>query len=86
LGKKGVAKMYGLIEFAGNLSQEVTHALTALEQQCMMDVLDLQEKHAELLQEKKNLHYVTQTVLKVFIYFFEPMIFPQLFPILLNPF
>ena len=83
--------MYGLIEFAGNLSQEVTHALTALEQQCMMDVLDLQDKHAELVQEKKNLHYVTRTVLKVlyflfFIYFFEPMIFSQLFPIVLNPF
>ena len=54
LGKKGVEKIYGLVKFAGNLSKKVTHALTNLEQQCSMNVIDLQQKHTELLQEKKK--------------------------------
>ena len=56
--------MYGLVKFAGNLSKEVTHALTNLEQQCSMNVIDLQQKHTELLQEKKNLQLIKETVLK----------------------
>ena len=63
LGPQGVQKMRGLVEFSGNLSSEVTNALSTLEQQCVADVFELQEKYAKVLQQHTNLQKAKEAVL-----------------------
>ena len=55
LGPKGVGKMRGIVEFAGNLSDDVTSALSTLEQQCIANVFELQKKYATILQKRSTL-------------------------------
>ena len=51
LGPNGVQKMRQFIEFSGNYRPAiVTNALDTLEQQCIANVFELQEKHSKVLQ------------------------------------
>ena len=65
LGSKGVQKMRLLIDTTENLSDDVTHALDTLEQQCISDVFELRQKHAQVLQQRTKLQKAKKTVLGV---------------------
>ena len=55
LGPNGVEKMRGIIGFSGNMSGEVTNALDTLEQQCVANVIELQEEYAKVLQKRTSI-------------------------------
>ena len=63
LGPKGVGKIRRHIDMEGNLSKEVTNALSTLEQQCIADVFDLHDKHATILQKRLTVQTMKKNVL-----------------------
>ena len=65
LGPNGVAKMRLLIDTSGNLSDEVTNALSTLEQQCVANVFELREKYTKVLQQLTELQKAKEAVLGV---------------------
>jgi len=63
LSPNGVGKMRRLIDTEGNLSEEVTNALNTLEQQCVVNVCELQENYSKVLKELTNLQKAKMMVL-----------------------
>ena len=63
LSPNGVGKMRRLIDTEGNLSKEVTNALDTLEQQCVVNVCELQENYSKVLKELTNLQKAKMMVL-----------------------
>jgi len=63
LSPTDIQKMRQFIEFSGNLSPAIFNALNTLEQQCIANVFELQEKHSKVLKELMNLQKAKEAVL-----------------------